>query len=86
MAFKFMLGCALEYLSSQFIKSTEVSNRRTHNSKKLNILLFKTASGQRTFWIILVMWATELDTGSLSSICQPASMNNRPRETVLDIY
>lgn len=29
--------------------------------------------------------ATELDTGSSSSMCQPVSMNNRPQETVLDM-
>ena len=35
-----------EYLSSRYhIKRTEVSNRRTRNSQKLNIPLFKTASG-----------------------------------------
>ena len=50
MAFKCMLGCDAEYLSSQFIKRAEVSNRRTRNSQKLNIPLFKTASGQRTFY------------------------------------
>ena len=44
-----MLGCAPEYLPSQFIKRAEVSNRRTRNSQKLNMPLFKTASGRRTF-------------------------------------
>ena len=35
--------------------------------------------------IILVMWATELDTSLSSSISQPSSIDNRPRETVLDM-
>ena len=50
MAFKCMSGCAPEYLSSQFIKRTAVSNRKTRNSQKLYIPFFKTASGQRTFY------------------------------------
>ena len=41
MAFKYKLGCAPEYLPSQFIQRAEVSNRRTGNSQKLNIPLFK---------------------------------------------
>ena len=50
MPFKCIPGCGPEYLSSQFIKRTEVSNRRTRNSRKLNIPLFKTASAQTTFY------------------------------------
>ena len=45
-----MSGCAPKYLFSQFIKRTEVSNRRARNSQKLNIPVFKTGSGQRTFY------------------------------------
>ena len=46
-----MSGCAPEYLSSQFIKRTDVSNRRTRNSQKLyTVPFFKTASGQKTFY------------------------------------
>ena len=36
-------------------------------------------------WIILVFWATELDTDPSSSICQPSSIDNRSRGTVLDM-
>ena len=50
MAFKCMTGCAPEYLSSQFTKREEITKRKTHNSQKLNIPLFKTAIGQRTFY------------------------------------
>ena len=50
MAFKCMLGCAPEYLSSQFIKRTDVSNHRTRNSQKLYIPFIKKGKGQRTFY------------------------------------
>ena len=62
MAFRCMLSCAPEYLSSQFIKRAEVSNRRTRNSQtRLNIPLFKTASGQRTFYYGAVSLWNSLD-------------------------
>ena len=35
--------------------------------------------------IILVIWATELDTDPSSSTCQPSSIDHRSRGTVLDI-
>ena len=49
MAFKCMTGQAPEYLTSQFITREQVSERTTRSSQKLNIPLFRTASGQRTF-------------------------------------
>ena len=61
-AFKCMSGCAPEYLSTQFIKRTEVSNRRTRNSQKQNIPLLKTASGQRTFYYRTASLWNSLDT------------------------
>ena len=39
-----------EYLSSQFIKREEISRRTTRRPQMLNVPLFKTASGQRTFY------------------------------------
>ena len=39
-----------EYLTSQFITRGQVSERTTRSSQKLNISLFRTASGQRTFY------------------------------------
>ena len=48
MAFKFMTGHAPEYLTSQFITREQDSKRTTRSSQKLNIPLFRTASGQRT--------------------------------------
>ena len=49
MAFKCMTGHAPEYLISQYITREQVSQRTTRSSQKLNIPLFRTASGQRTF-------------------------------------
>ena len=50
MAIKCMKGHAPEYLTSQFITCEQVSEQTTHSSQKLNIPLFRTASGQRTFY------------------------------------
>ena len=50
MAFKCMTGQAPEYLTSQFITREQVSERTTRSSQKLNIPLFRTASGQRIFY------------------------------------
>ena len=61
MAFKCMTGCAPEYLSTEFVKRVEINNRTTRNSQKLNIPLFKTASGQRTFYYRIVTLWNELD-------------------------
>ena len=54
MAFKCMTGCVPAYISAQFIKRQEVSNHHTRNSQQLNIPLFKTATGQRTFYYKIV--------------------------------
>ena len=48
MAFKCMTGHA--HLTPQFITREQVSERTTRSSQKLNIPLFRTASGQRTFY------------------------------------
>ena len=50
MTFKCMTGCAPDYLVSQFIKRGDISKRNTRSSQQLNIPLFRTASGQRTFY------------------------------------
>ena len=49
MSFKCLTGCAPEYLSAQFIRRGDVTNRRTRSSQMLNIPRFRTASGQRSF-------------------------------------
>ena len=50
MAFKCTTGHAPEYLTSQFITREQVSERKIRSSQKLNIPLFRTALGQRTFY------------------------------------
>ena len=52
MAFKCISGHAPKYLMSQFITREQVTKCTTRSGQKLNIPLFKTASGQRTFDII----------------------------------
>ena len=49
LAFKCMTRRAPEYLTSKLVRSSAVSTRNTRNSQLLNISLFRTASGQRTF-------------------------------------
>ena len=57
MAFKCMNGLAPGYLSDQFTKRSSISTRKTRNSQLLNIPLFKTATGQRTFYYRMVsLW------------------------------
>ena len=54
MAFKCMNGLAPGYLSEQFVKRSSISTRITRNSQLLHIPLFKTATGQRTFYYRMV--------------------------------
>ena len=57
MAFKCMNGLSPGYLSDQFTKRSSISTRKTRNSQLLNIPLFKTATGQRTFYYRMVsLW------------------------------
>lgn len=46
---KASLCCAPIYLTSQFATRRQISDRITRNSQQLNIPLFKTAAGQRSF-------------------------------------
>ena len=50
LAFKCMYGRAPEYLSTFFTKRCDVNRYTTRSSQLLNVPLFKTASGQRTFY------------------------------------
>ena len=49
LVFKCMTRCAPEYLTSKLVRRSVVSARNTRNSELLDIPLFRTASGQRTF-------------------------------------
>ena len=55
-AFKCMTGCAPDYLSDPFVKRG-ANYITARNSHKLNIPLFKGATGQRTFYYRIVsLW------------------------------
>ena len=57
MAFKCMTGMAPEYLSNKFISRGNISGRATRSSQQLNIPLFKTKTGKRSFsYRIANMW------------------------------
>ena len=81
MAFKCMTGHAPEYLSSKFLKRAEVSGRSTRNSQLLNIPLFKTASGQRTFYYRIVNVWNSLDYSL--KLCNSVSVFKNRRRTKL---
>ena len=49
LVFKCMTRCAPEYLKSKLVKRSALSTRDTRNFQLLDIPLFRTASGQRTF-------------------------------------
>ena len=61
MAFKCISGHAPKYLTSQFVTREQVTKRATRSGQKLNITLFKTASGQRTFYYIAIGLWNNLD-------------------------
>ena len=61
MAFKCMTDHAPEYLSSKCLKRAKVSGHSTRDSQFLNIPLFKTASGLRTFYYRIVNLWNSLD-------------------------
>ena len=49
LAFKFMSDLAPVYLSDKLTRRSTVSSRKTRNSQMLNIPLFRSATGQKTF-------------------------------------
>ena len=82
MAFKCMTGHTPEYLSSKFLKRAEVSGRSTRNSQLLNIPLFKTASGQTTFYYRIVNLWNSLDYSF--KLCDSVTVfKNHPRTKLL---
>lgn len=62
MAYKCLTSRVPEYLSSQFSKRGEISGRATRSSQMLNIPLFKSASGQRTFYYRTVSIWNSMDS------------------------
>ena len=49
LTFKCMAGCAPEYLTKLFTTREQTSGRSTRNCQKLQIPLFKTSTGQKSF-------------------------------------
>ena len=61
-AFRCMTDHAPTYLMSQFAKRRQISDWITKNSQQLNIPLFKTAAGQRSFHYRMVKLWNSLDS------------------------
>ena len=72
LTFKCVTGQAPGYLTSMFITSDSVSGRITRNFQRLNIPLFKTVTGQKTFYYRSVSIWNKLDS-SLKLYKNPAS-------------
>ena len=68
MAFKCVSNLAPDYLCTKFKKRSSVHDRPTRNNNKLQIPLYKTFSGQRTFAYRVVSLWNSLDEGLQSSI------------------
>ena len=59
--FRYMTGCAPDYLRSNLVTRGQASGRVTRNSQQLNIPLFRTATGQRSFQYRAVSLWNSLD-------------------------
>ena len=61
LAFSCRTGSATDYLTSKFTKRFNINGRETRNSPLLHIPLFKSASGQRSFYYRTVKIWNSLD-------------------------
>ena len=82
LAFKCMSGLALRYLSDQLITRSIVSTRKTRNSPMLNIPLFRSATGLKTFHYRIVNIWNNLDNNIKLSI-DVSSFRNKLGGTLL---
>ena len=82
LAFKCMTGSAPTYLSSKFLTRGEVSGRATRNSQLLHIPLYKSKSGQRTFFYRTVSLWNSLDN-SLKLCDSPRNFKRIPNYLLL---
>ena len=82
LTFKCMTDQAPEYLKSTHITRGSVSGRMTRNFQRLNIPLFKTATGQKTFYYKSVSIWNKLDP-SLKWCKSPASFKTAEKITFL---
>ena len=85
MAFKCISGHAPKYLTSQFITREKVTKRTTRSGQKLNMPLFKTASGQRTFYYRTIGLWNNLDS-SLKSSCSVQVFKRILKNKLLDNF
>ena len=85
MAFKCISGHAPKYLSSQFITREQVTKRTTRSGQKLDIPLFKTASGQRTFYYRTIGLWNNLDP-LLKSSCSVQVFKRILKNKLLDNF
>ena len=76
MAFKCMTGPSPEYVSNKFISRGSISGRATRNSQKLNIPLYKSTTGQRSFYYRIVsIWNAISPTLKLSQCASSFKSN-----------
>ena len=63
-----MSGLAPGYLGDQLITRSSIRNRKTRNSQMLNIPLFRSATGQKTFHYRIVNIWNYLDNNTKLTI------------------
>ena len=86
MSFKGMSDCARSYLTKQFIKRSDVSKRFTRTSQDLNIPLFRSGSGQRTFYYQTVNLWNSLKLWTELKLCKSISAFKRSLKSKLLYY
>ena len=85
LTFKCMAGRAPEYLTSEFVTRGSASRRLTRNFQQRNIPLFKTTTGQRTFYYRSVSIWNKLDS-RLKQCEKPASFKRALKKQLLSEF
>ena len=87
LAFKCMNNCTPIYLSSQLITRGEVSSRETRNVRSLDVPLYKTATGQRTFHSVTLWNNISPDLSRCNSISNfKLKLRHKLLQQFLDSY
>ena len=82
-----MTGQSPEYLTSMFITRGSLFGHITRSFKKLNIPLFKTSTGQKTFYYRSVYIWNKLDSISSLKLCRnPASFKRALKNHLLNEF
>ena len=85
LAFKCMTGCAPLYLTSQFLKRSDFSQKSTRNSQLPNIPWFKSATDQMTFYYRIVTLWNSLDSDL--KLCKTvAGFKRKLKQVLLDNF